>query len=273
MKSFPLTISLLLLAISLPVAAQDSVHPELGAKYSLDLGLFFPEREMQLEAGVDVPGQGVIDFGTAFGLEKKDQMFAVDFKWRFGEKWSMTAQHFAASSAGTAVLDEDIEWNNLVFSRGTNAEASTEFALYRVVFGRSFAKSDDVDFGLGVGVHWMDMSAAIAGSILVNNTVSFRRENVSSSAPLPNIGAWYAQALSPRWAIRARADWFKASIDEYDGRLVNMQAGVNYSWFEHAGIGVAYNYFELDAGVSSRAWQGAAKLVYKGPFAFVNVYW
>lgn len=273
MKFLPFPITLLFLVVSYPTAAQESVHPELGSRYSLDLGLFYPERQIKLNAGVTVPGDRDIDFGSEFGLEKRHQAFAVDFRWRFGEKWSLSAQHFAASSAGSAVLEEDVEWNNVVFSRGTNATASTEFTLYRLVFGRSFAKTDNVDFGIGAGIHWMDISAAIEGSILVNNTVTFRRENVSSSAPLPNIGIWYDYSLSPRWAIKARADWFKASIDEYDGRLVNLQAGVNYAWFRHGGIGVAYNYFELDAGVSNQVWQGDAALTYKGPFAFVNFYW
>lgn len=262
---------MLLLMASFATLAQDSVHPELGSKYSLDLGLFFPEREMNFQAGLT--GARNIDFNSEFGLDKHDQMFAIDFKWRFGKKWSLSAQHFSASSAASVQLQEDVVWNDLVFSDGTNVEASSEFALYRIVVGRSFAKTDKVDFGAGAGIHWLDLDATIAGSVLVNNTVTFRRESVSSSAPLPNIGGWYDYSLSPRWLIKIRADWFKANIDEYDGRLVNFQAGVNYAWFSHGGIGIAYNHFELDAGVSSSKWQGAADLTYKGPFAFVNFFW
>jgi hypothetical protein len=268
-----ITISFLLLVASFPAAAQDSVHPELSSKYSLDLGLFFPERKIELQAGVTAPGARRVDFGSEFGLSKHDQMFAIDFRWRFGDKWSLAAQHFAASGAASATLGEDVEWNGLVFDSGTNVETSTEFALYRLFFGRSFAKTDDIDFGFGAGIHWLDLSAVIAGSILVNNTVTFRREAVSVSAPLPNIGAWYNHSLSPRWAVKARADWFKASIDEYDGRLVNFQVGVNYAWFRHGGIGVAFNHFEFDAGVNAPDWRGVADLTFRGPFAFVNIYW
>lgn len=273
MKFLPVTICIFLLATTAPVAAQDSVHPELGSKYSLDVGVFFPESKLKLQAGVTLPVVREIDFGTEFGLERHDHLFGIDFKWRFGEKWSLAAQHFAASSAATVVLEEDVEWNNVVFLRGTNAEASTDFALYRVFLGRSFAKTDNVDFGIGAGIHWLDIGAAIAGSIFVNNTVTFRRENVASSAPLPNIGGWYNYSLSPRWAIKARADWLKASVDQYDGRLVNFQAGVNYAWFKYGGIGIAFNHFEFDAGINGANWRGAADLSYTGPFAFVNIYW
>ena len=273
MKLFPVTISVVLLAASLPVAAQNSVHPELDSKYSLNLGMFFPEREIQLQAGLTTPGTRDSVSGAELGFDKHDNLFAIDFKWRFGEKWSLAAQYFDASAAATTFLDDDVEWNDLVFSSGTNIDAETEFALYRVLIGRSFAKTDNVDFGFGAGLHWLDMRAVLAGSILVNNTVTFRRENVSSSAPLPNIGGWYDYSLSQRWAIKARADWFKASVDEYDGRLVNFQAGINYSWFKYGGIGLAYNHFEFDAGITAPNWKGAADLTYKGPYAFINIYW
>jgi hypothetical protein len=269
MKLLP--IAALLLALPFATAAQDDVHPVLGAKYSLDMGLFFPERDIVLAAGLT--GVREIDFESELGLEKHDQIFAIDFRWRFGEKWSLAAQHFSASAAATVFLDEDIEWNGLVFDSGTNVDASSEFALYRLFFGRSLAKTENVDFGIGAGIHWLDISAVIAGSVFVNNTVTFRRERVAASSPLPNIGAWYDYSLTPRWAIKARADWFAASIDEYDGRLLNFQAGVSYAWFRHSGIGVAYNHFELDASVNGSKWQGAAELTYTGPYAFVDFYW
>ncbi|MGR9092864.1 MAG: hypothetical protein ACU85U_20020 [Gammaproteobacteria bacterium] len=273
MKYIPIAVCVLFLASVLPAEAQDKVHPEVSSRFSLDLGLFFPERELKFEAAASASASDSINFGETFGLEKHDQTFAIDFKWRFGDKWSLSAQHFEASGEGAAELGEDVEWNDLVFDAGTNVEASTEFAMYRVFFGRSLAKTDNVDFGIGAGLHWLDISAEIAGSVLVNNTVTFRRETVNSSGPLPNIGGWYIHSLSPRWVIKARADWFKASIDEYDGRLVNFQLGINYALFRHAGIGVAYNHFEFDAGVKAPNWRGAADLAYTGPFAFVNVYW
>ena len=81
MKLYP--IAALLLALPFATAAEDDVHPELGAKYSLDLGLFFPERDIVLQAGAT--GLRGVDFVSEFGLEKHDQTFAIDFRWRFGE--------------------------------------------------------------------------------------------------------------------------------------------------------------------------------------------
>ena len=271
--SFNVSAALLLLAMSFPVTAQEDIHPELKAKYSLDVGVFYPERSMSFGAGVTAPDENSVDFGGQFGLDKKDELFEVDFQWRFGEKWSLAAQYFEASGERSAVLEEDLEWNDVVFSRNTNARASTDFTLYQLFFARSLTDGGKTDFGLGAGLHWLEIGAEIEGSILVNNTVTFSRESVRASSPLPNIGAWYSYSLSPRWAIKARGDWFGASIDEYDGRLVNFQAGINFAWFKNGGIGVAYNFVELDVDVDNAVWNGSADLTYEGPFAFISVYW
>jgi len=273
MTNFKTSLVLLLLAVSSMAAAQDDVHPDLNSRYSLNVGVFFPERSMSLGATVAAPDQKEVDFVGQFGLDRKDQTGEIDLQWRFGEKWSLTAQHFRASGSNRIELEEDVEWNNVVFARGSNAEASTRFSLYRVFFGRSFGDSGKTDVGIGAGLHWLKIGATIEGSIYANNTVTFRRESVSASAPLPNIGAWYTYSLTPRLALKARADWFSASIDEYDGKLVNLQAGIDFAWFRHGGIGVAYNFVELDVDIDNSIWTGTAELTFEGPFAFVSFYW
>ena len=273
MRSLKNIIALLLIVLPIGAIAEESVHPEVSSKYTVDLGVFFPDRDMTLGAGVATRGPRGVDFSTQFDLEKSDEIFAIDFNWRFGEKWSFAAQHFQLSAEGEAVLQEDLEWKGVVFGAGSSAVGSTDFKLYRIVLGRSFGSNERTDFGIGAGLHWMDISASIQGNILVGDGVALSVQSVTASAPLPNITAWYMHSLSPKWALRARADWFSASVDEFDGSLVNLQFGVNYALFDKAGIGAAYNYFEVDAGVDSSTWRGNANIVYKGPFVFMSVYW
>ena len=272
-KNLKVVAMTLLMAAPIVAFAQDEQHPAISSKYLLDVGVFFPEKTVNFGAGVRVPGNGGIDFGSEFGLDKTDDLFAIDLTWRFGEKWSLAAQHFRASGGRQAVLEEDIEWNNVVFGAGSSVEAGSKFSVYRLFAGRSFGNDERSDYGVGAGLHWLEVSASISGNIFVNNNVAFTREAVSAAAPLPNIGAWYYYSFSPRWAFKARGDWFSASIDEYDGSLVNLQVAINYAWFRNGGIGLAYNYLEFDAGVDNSTWQGNVDLVYEGPFAFVSIYW
>ena len=77
----------------LPITAiaEQGVHPEVTSKYTVDLGMFLPDRDMTLSAGLATSGPRGVDSGTQFDLEKSDQIFAIDFNWRFGEKWALAS--------------------------------------------------------------------------------------------------------------------------------------------------------------------------------------
>lgn len=261
--------------ISLPAEAQDGVHPYLTEKFLLDLGVYFPER--RVEIGVDGPIHSVdggIDFEESFGMKKSDEIFSLNFGWRFGEKWQLGAQYFAASAERSNVLQEDVEWNDITFGQGTGVAVGQEFELERLFFSREFRSSDKQEFGLGLGIHRLEIDAFIEGNAVINGApAGFRRESVSATAPLPNIGAWYAYSFSPKWAFRARLDWLSAKVGEYDGTLINAAAGFNYQMFEHAGFGLNYNLFELELNVDKRGWNGSVKTSYSGLFAYVSFYW
>lgn len=253
--------------------ADDAVRQNVRPTYWLDVGMFFPERTLSFEAGLDSDGARGVDFHKALGLEEHDEVVAANFRWRFGDKWSVSGQYFQVSAQATALLNEDLEWNDMVFGSGSSVRASSDLVLMRVMFGRSFTVSEHTDFGIGAGVHWLAIGAAISGDILVDDGVQFSREGVSAEAPLPNVGAWYNRALSDRWAIRARADWISASVDEYSGRLLNFKAGFDYRVGRNFGVGIAYNFVELDLSVENNNWTGKAGIEYRGVFAYLSALW
>jgi hypothetical protein len=251
-------------------------HPYLSDKFSLDVGLFMPQRRVELSVDGPVAGtQGSdVNFRESFGLKKRDDLFALNFAWRFGKKWEFGAQYFESDGQRQRALEEDIEWGEYVFGAGTGVTAGLDFKLIRTFFGRNFDSSDHHNFGVGIGIHYMEIGAFIEGLAILNGQqAGFRREAVSASAPLPNIGAWYVRSLSDRWAVRARFDWFGASIGDYDGVLVNAAAGVNYRLFNNVGLGLSYNFFELDLGMNKNDWRGEVKSTYDGLFIHASVFW
>jgi hypothetical protein len=267
---------ILLLAMSTVEGQEkDDLHPYLTDTFFVDFGLFLPDRELELSVeGTVNPIERDIDFDEQLGLRKRDDLFAVNFGWKFGEKWELGAQYFESDGQRSAVLDEDVEWGDYVFGAGTGVVAGLDFSLIRTFFGRNFDSADHHDFGVGVGLHYLELGAFIEGNAVLNgNQAGFRRESVKAAAPLPNIGAWYVRSLSDRWAFRARFDWLSASIDDYDGQLINASVGINYRLLRNAGLGLSYNLFELDVGVEENDWRGEVKTTYEGLFVHASFYW
>ncbi len=263
--------------LAAPAQAQESsnVHPYLTNKYAVDMGAFLSDRTLKIRVNGTAPGDNSeVDFENSLRSKSHDETFALYLGWRFGEKWSLFGQYFDSSVSTGAALKEDVEWKDIVFAAGSSVVGGQDFRLLRVFFGRSFETSDRHDFGVGAGFHWLEIDAFIEGNVILGGGgVSFRREAVNASGPLPNIGVWYQYSLSPRWALRSRLDWLEASVGDYEGKIINAAFGLNYQTSDHFGIGLDYSLVELDVDVIKSDWRGGAIITYDGPYAYLSFYW
>jgi hypothetical protein len=276
----PLVLLSLLVAFC-PVSAlaqsAGASHPLLEKKYYIGAGAYLPDKNFKIR----VAGSGAVrqvtrtvDFEEAFKTDKGETTGAAEFRWKFGEKWSVAAQYWTTSDSGTAVLTEDIEWEDVVFEEGTFAGAGVGLDVGRLFLGRVFSSGARHEFGAGAGLHWLEIDAYIEGQIKTDRgETELYRGAVSAGAPLPNIGAWYTWSWSPNWAIVTRLDWLSASFREYSGSLWNASAGINWAPFEHFGFTAAWHYFKLNVDVDKSDWQGSAEISQNGPFVAVTAYW
>jgi hypothetical protein len=261
---------------SSPLLAQDtgSVHPWLEDDFVISLGAFWQREQFKIRVDGQVPGEE-IDFNEATDLSDSHTTGSGWLRWRFGEKWSVTGQYWASDNSARAVLKEDVTWGDSVLKAGSNVGAGTELDLVRVFLGRElFTKAPNHEFGLGAGLHWMQIDAFIDGEFIVDDQSSgFRRESVTADIPLPNIGAWYWRSLSPRWLLTSHVDWFSASFSDYSGSLYDAGVGLHFQAWEHVGFGLSYQYFKIDVDVDKTDWRGSVELIQNGPFLAVDFNW
>ena len=144
----------------------------------------------------------------------------------------------------------------------------------RLFLSRSFVKNEQHDFGVGLGIHNLDLSAFIGGEVKINDeTTGYRRGNANASQILPNLGAWYNFSPASRWLLHGRLDWISADLGKVDGTLWNTNVGVNFQAWRHVGFDLSYQYFNLDFTVDKDDWRGGADMTYSGPVISVTVNW
>lgn len=103
-------------------------------------------------------------------------------------KWSLRSQHFDAAEQKSAILTQDIEWGDIVIQEGASVTAGTSLTLSRVFFGRSLDSSPKYDYGLGLGVHWLDTGAFVERNFIISLG---EKSAVRASGPLPSMsGNW-----------------------------------------------------------------------------------
>lgn len=270
--------ALILSAASTAATAQDyEYHPMLSDNFTASVGYMRSSNSFKFQADATSDLGDDIDFDDALNVSDSSSLLNANLRWKFGStrKWSIAAQYFSNDATGDAVLKEDVEWDGVTFRQGTNVGAGVKLAVTRLFLGRSFFKNEQNDFGLGVGLHNLDLSAYIEGEILINDeTTGFRRVEVGDNQPLPNIGGWYNYSPARNWLLHARLDWISANIGDYDGGLWNSNIGVGYQIWRHVGIDLSWQYFKLNLDVEDEGeWVGGAKMTYSGPVFSVNFAW
>jgi len=275
----PITcVSLLLAVQAVSAQGQDAAdvepyHPYLTDTLMVTLGGYFPDKDFTIK----VKPSGVeLDNRAQGGLRRSesDSAAVVRFRWRFGEKWSFWTQYFDLDSTYGARLAEDVEWQDLVFEQGSFVNAGFNMSVWRFMLGRTFHTGPKHEFGLGLGVHWMEVGAFIEGDIMTSTGgIEFRRGDVQAEFPMPNIGGWYNYSWSRNWMVLARIDWLDVSIDEYSGGLLNGLVGIDWRPFEHVGFTLYYNDFRLNGDVERSDWNGSVDYETRGPGVSLTFSW
>lgn len=272
--------ALILSTVPASLLAQEyDYHPALSDNFTASFGTMKSSNSFKMRADTIVdpdPFGEDIDFGDSLGVNDSSTFFNGNFKWKFGKKrkWSLSGQYFSNNATGGSVLEEDVEWEDHVFREGSYAQAGVKLAVTRAFLGRSFYKNERNDFGLGVGIHNLDLSVFIEGEIMIDDeTTGQLRTSDSASQILPNIGGWYNYSPGKRWLLHGRVDWISANIGNYDGTLWNVSAGVNYQAWRHVGFDLSWQYFDLQLKVDKSNWVGGAKMTYSGPVLAITFGW
>lgn len=275
--SFALLLCILLAPTNL--MAQDfDYHPALSDNFMFAIGAFRSNNSFTLEAkglGTDINDES-IDFDDAIGVSEHSTLANVQLRWKFGKgrKWSIWGQYFSNDAKGKATLTKDVEWQDEIFKEGTFVEGGVEIEIARLFLGRSLIKNERNDFGIGAGLHNLDLAAYIGGEVIVEEVqTEYRRAKASNSQPLPNIGTWYNFSPARRWLLHGRIDWISADIGNYDGSMWNVNFGANYQAFDHVGFDLSYQYFNLNLNVDKSDWRGGVDLTYSGPMLAMTVNW
>tara|TARA_R110000787_G_scaffold279936_1_gene390357 strand:- start:24149 stop:24931 length:783 start_codon:yes stop_codon:yes gene_type:complete len=240
----------------------------LTDKFTINAGVFIPTKNVNIQADGNIPTdlEEEIEFDEKFGLSDFQATFSLNFMWRFAKKWTLNAEYFAISNNESALLTNDVEWNDLTFKEGTSVNGGFGISVYKIFFGRLISTGDKHELGGGLGVHLLDVNAFLEGNVIVNDDqIIFKRSQVSVVAPLPNIGFWYIYAPTQKLSFDARVDWFGIKIGDFGGSLWNVSPGVNYQFFKNIGLSAHYKFIRVDVDVDKDNWKGNFNMSFSGP--------
>jgi hypothetical protein len=270
MKYLKIVISAVFLGtLSVGVAsAQESdgsgkYHPFLSTPFQMGLGVFAATSDTEIGAEISDA-----DLQESVDTSDEQSTAMLNLRWRYTENWSFQANYWENSSDARETLNQDFTFEGTTFKAGTFVGAGIDTSVARLFWGRSFFRTPSTDWGVGLGLHWLDIDAFVearidaSGEEVIEGT---ERESASVGAPLPNLGIWYMHSWSPKWVVIARLDWLDITFEEFSGRMIDASVGVNYQMSDHFGVGLAFNTFDIDLDVDGDNWKGGIETRQYGP--------
>ena len=263
--SYALLLLLALFTILPAKAQEEKINPLKEDRFLVEAGVFAVSRSFKIRADGEFPNEE-IDFNESFGLADTEPTYFFQFGWRFSKRWTVSVQSFAVSASDGAVLEEDVEFEDVIFEKGSFVEGGINFQLYRLYFERRIFMRPKHDITVGIGVHAMNIETFIEGEVRTSEG-DFEPEKISVDGliPLPNIGFSYAWFPHHRWMIGADVDWFGLTIDQYSGGLWDVVPKVRFQIIDNFGAGIDYRLFSINAKVDSENWNGKLNLDFSGP--------
>jgi hypothetical protein len=267
------TLALALLGASGAAVAEYRAGDPINDRFSLSLGTFLIGTDTTIQVNGTVSGTRVP--GTQFDVErelgfKDTNRFRVDAYWRFFARHKLTAMYFETNRNDSHSIDTELRFRDVVFPINAQIDSNFSTSIFEVAYEYSFWRRDNYEISASAGIHnlkfGLDLDATGLGS--AGQTLS-QSQSASANGPLPVFGIHGVWRLGSHFYLDGQAQYFKISIDPYDGRLEAYTVSAVWQALTHVGVGVGYNDFTTKVDVTADRFDGSLRWRYKGARLFV----
>jgi len=244
--------------------------------FQASLGAFFLSTGSEVRLDGETLGTGTkIDWENEFHVDDRDQ-FRVDAFWRFADKHKVRLMYFENNRSNSSVLSRDINFGDTTFPLDLEVDTFFDTRVVELAYEYAFLRRENLELSGSIGIHNIKVEAGIQGKLSTSGgegTVDLvdAKEVAEADGPLPVLGLRILWDMGHNFYFDGLAQYFFASIDQYDGSVEDYKFGVTWFPVRNAGIGIAYNRFVTRLDVEKDSFDGRLKLQYDGPLAFITV--
>ena len=98
-------------------------------------------------------------------------------------------------------LDHNVPIGPINVPAGTSIGATFDSGMLGAALGWSFVATDTTELGVALGVTALNLKSELGATVPGMGTASFTA--IDETYPLPPIGIYITQALSPKWSLTA----------------------------------------------------------------------
>ena len=166
---------------------------------------------------------------------------------------------------------DDLNFGPITATGFLEVETSFKTDFYVAQVGYSFLKNERAELGLGGGLHVVSFDTALKVRGKINGKSGSEKSSESDlTVPLPNILGFGTYAFTPKLSLDGGIGWFGLDYDDYSGNLVAVNANLEYRFTDNFGVGVGYNFIDMDLEIEQSRRTDTYDLEYKGPVLYLS---
>ncbi len=215
-------------------------------KHVLGIGAAYQEADAEVRASVASLPEVGLDLDD-LGMEDSDTSWAIEYRWRFAERWVLSGMAYTFDESGQRTANRDFNFDGNEYSAGAVIDTELGLDTYIVNLLYQVYKGDSTELLLGGGLHAFDLDTSIEGRAFVGDLNG--ASGASSSellAPLPNLRAQAFFTFSDRWSGSLSLGWLSANYGDYDGSFIYAHPRLAYQLGEHWAATLGYQYVNID---------------------------
>lgn len=259
-----LPVATMLLAAAPPAAFAEAGNP-LNDRFSLSVGGFLLDTDTNIRVDGDVRGTE-IDLGRDLGLQDADRL-RVDAYWRMTPRQKLRLMWFNTNADGRRVIEEEFTFNDVVYPVNIEVRGEIETDVLALSYQFDFWQGENYELGGTFGIHKLGFDVGLSGT--VNGQTGALSSSASADGPLPVLGLHGVYRFNEKWYLDYGVQFFKVSIDEYDGSITDATASIVWQATEHFGFGAGWNQFRTRLEVDGEHFDGELTWKYGGARIFV----
>ena len=252
-------------------AAGSSLNPVLDDKFTFRLGATYMKADGSFSSTRDGEPTNSISTGD-LDVDDRNTNLYVGARWRFTERWRLTFNYFGLNNDNNITENfDELDFGDIDASGFLAVDTKFKTDFYVAQVGYSFLKNERAELGIGAGVHVVDFDTRLKVEGNINGVGgSVQSDSVDLTAPLPNVLGYGAYAFTPKLFVEGGVGWFSLDYNDYSGNLVTLVANLEYRLTKNFGVGVGYNYVDMDLKIDKSKRKDKYNLDYKGPVAYIS---
>jgi hypothetical protein len=175
----------------------------------------------------------------ALGLDERISTIIVAVQYRINRRHCLGLTATGLGRSATRTIDSEIEWGDYVFRAAGTVATDLDTRIFKLTWRYDFSDMDRLNAGFLVGLSTFDLGITLAGEVRLESSdgdewIEGAVEGESAVAPVPVVGFYLDDALSPRWMRRFSADVVDRSLSSHRGRVLEADFAFEFAvtgWF------------------------------------------